>query len=155
MSVLSAILSIFFPLCGTHGATGITPPGVVDFSKLYLQGHSEYLAAPPAYFKTPDQEIPLFHVSPAVLYADILATGQAQPRSFVLDTEPQALQAAYVVRSPNGNFPDVIEIAIIPEPNNESGLIFYSHSIYGESDYGKNKQHAQDWLEMLNTKVSP
>jgi uncharacterized protein (DUF1499 family) len=154
MTLLSLFLSLFFPLCGTQGAAGITPPGVVQFTNLHLQGHSEWLGAPPGVYQQPNQEIPVFNATPEQLFAAIQATAAAQPRTYVLDTEPAALQAAYVVRSPDGNFPDIIEIEIIPEPGNKSGLIFYSHSIYGESDYGKNRKHMQDWLQTLNTKAA-
>jgi len=153
MNIFALFISLFFPLCGTQGATSITPPGVVDFSNLHLQGHSEFLAGPPGYFQHPDQDIPIYNTDPASLYAEVLATGQMLPRTFVLDTDSQDLQAAYVVRTRYGNFPDIIEIAVIPEPDNKSGVIIYSRSIYGAGDYGKNRAHVSAWLDVLNTKV--
>jgi hypothetical protein len=155
MNPFALFLSLFFPLCGTQGAAGITPPGTVDFPRLHLQGHSEYLAGPPGYFPHADQEIPLYDTPPAALFAAFAATAQTQTRTFALDAEPDSFQAAYVTRSRFGNFPDIIEIAVIPEPNNQSGLIFYSRSLYGEGDYGKNQEHAKAWLQTLNAKVTP
>lgn len=154
MSILSFILSALYPLCGTAGATGITPPGVVDFPHLHLQGHSEFFAGPPGYFQKPDQEIPFFTQPPATLFAALQATAAAQPRTYQLDSEPQALQAAYVFRTANANFPDVIEIAVIAEPDNQSGLVFYSYSLYGSYDYGQNRAHAAAWLKTLNQQIS-
>lgn len=155
MNILAFLLSAFYPLCGTVGAAGITPPGVVDFPHLHLQGHSEFFAGPPGFFKKPDQVIPIFNQPPTKLFAAVQATGATQPRMYLLDSEPQALQAAYVFRTANANFPDVIEVAVTPEPNNQSGLIFYSHSLYGSYDDGQNRAHEAAWLQNLNTKVTP
>lgn len=160
MSILAFLLSAFYPLCGTTGAAGLIPPGVVDFAHLRLQGHSEFFAGPPGFFQKPDQIIPLFNQPPATLFAALQATAAAQPRTYQLDSEPQSLQAAYVYRSPNANFPDEIEVAVIPEPDNQSGLVFYSHSLYGSYDYGQNHAHEAAWLKTLNqqtsnTKVTP
>jgi hypothetical protein len=158
MTIFALILSLFFPLCGTQGAAGITPPGVVDFTHLHLLGHSEFLAGPPGYFAQPDQQIPLYNIPPAELYADIIATGPTLPRTTMLDLEPQALQAAYVARSRFSNYPDITELAVIPEPDNQSGLIIYSRALYGAGDYGVNRKHVAAWLQTLQTlqtKVSP
>jgi hypothetical protein len=155
MTIFALVLSMFFPLCGTQGAAGITPPGVVDFSHLQLQGHSEFLAGPPGYFQKPDRQIPIYNIPPADLYAGIIATGPTLPRTYILDSEPQALQAAYVARSRFSNYPDITELAVIPEPNNQSGLIIYSRALYGAGDYGVNREHVAAWLQTLQTKVSP
>jgi hypothetical protein len=48
----------------------------------------------------------------------------------------------------------VIEIAVLPGPNNTSTLILYAHALYGYSDYGVNHSHAIRWLKDLNMKVS-
>ena len=137
MNLAAWFLSLFFPLCGTAGAAGIPPPGVVDFDHLHLQGHSEVLVA-----------------SPAQLYGALQDVAALQARAFPLDAEPRALQAAWVMRTALGNFPDVIEIAVLPEPDGKSSFVFYSHAIYGASDYGVNRKHAIRWLKDLNMKVA-
>ncbi|OYV52539.1 MAG: hypothetical protein B7Z77_01915 [Acidocella sp. 20-58-15] len=155
MTVLAWIMSMIFPLCGTLGANGITPPGLVDFTHLPMQGHSEYLAAPAGFTPTPGIASPIYHLPPAALFATLQAIAPTLPHTFVLDTVPQSLQAAYVIRSPQANFPDILELEVVAEPNNQSSVIIYSHSIYGESDYGKNHEHITIFLNALNAKVAP
>ncbi|MDR3520059.1 MAG: DUF1499 domain-containing protein [Acidocella sp.] len=153
MNLLPWLLSFIFPLCGTLGAIGITPPGTVDFGHLHLQGHSEYLAAPAGFLPAPGITSPAYNLPPAALFATLQAVALTLPRTFPLDSLPQNLQAAYVIRTPAANFPDILELAVVAEPDNKSGVIFYSHSIYGESDYGKNREHILAWLDALNAKV--
>ncbi|MDE8348085.1 MAG: DUF1499 domain-containing protein [Acidocella sp.] len=154
MNFLPWLLSFIFPLCGTLGADGITPPGNVDFGHLHLQGHSEYLAAPAGFLPPPGIISPAYNLPPAALFATLQAIAPTLPRTFTLDSVPPSLQAAYVIRTPEANFPDILELAVVAAPDNKSSVIFYSHSIYGESDYGKNREHILAWLNALNAKVS-
>ena len=155
MNLLPWLLSFIFPLCGTLGANGITPPGNVDFAHLHLQGHSEYLEAPAGFTPTPDSTSPIYPLSPAALFTAVQATAPTLPHIFGLDTVPQSLQAAYVIRTPEANFPDILELQVIAEPHNQSSLIIYSHSVYGLSDYGKNHEHISIFFNALNAKVAP
>jgi hypothetical protein len=151
---VTAFLAMFYPLCGTAGAAGVPAPGVVDFPHLRLIGHSEIFAAPSGFTPAPQLVTQIYPVPPAVLYAQVQNVALLQTRTFALDMEPRALQAAWVVRSAVGNFPDVLEIAVVAEPGGNSGLIIYSHAIYGASDYGVNRKHAIRWLKDLNMKVA-
>jgi uncharacterized protein (DUF1499 family) len=148
------LLAMHYPLCGTMGAAGVPVPGVVDFSHLALMGHSEVLAAPAGFSPAPDIVTPVYDLAPADLFAQVQNVALLQTHTFALDSEPQALQAAWVVRSAGLNFPDVVEIAVLPEPGGKSGLVFYSHAIYGASDYGVNRKHAMRWLKDLQMKVA-
>jgi uncharacterized protein (DUF1499 family) len=154
MNLVAWFLSMVYPLCGTAGAAGIAPPGVVDFGHLRLLGHSEVLVAPSGFAPKPEIVAPVFAMPPAQLYAELQDVAALQPRTFPLDAEPRALQAAWVVRTALGNFPDMIEIAVLPEPDGKSSFIFYSHALYGASDYGVNRKHAIRWLKDLNMKVA-
>jgi len=154
MNLAAWFLSLFFPLCGTAGAAGIPPPGVVDFDHLHLQGHSEVLVAPAGFNPQPDIVAPIFAMTPTQLYGALQDVAALQARAFPLDAEPRALQAAWVMRTALGNFPDVIEIAVLPEPDGKSSFVFYSHAIYGASDYGVNRKHAIRWLKDLQMKVA-
>jgi len=145
---------MFYPLCGTTGTAGISAPGVVDFSHFHLLGHSEVLAAPAWFVPAPQIVTPVYDMAPADLFAQVQNVALLQTRTYVLDDEPQALQAAWVVRTAVGNFPDVVEIAVVAEPGGKSGLIFYSHAVYGASDYGVNRKHAVRWLKDLQMKVA-
>jgi hypothetical protein len=146
--------ALFYPLCATVGATGIPAPGVVDFAHLHLLGHSEILAAPAGFSPAPGLVTPVYDMAPADLFAQVENVAALQPRTFVLDCAPQKLQAAWVIRSAFANFPDVVEVAVLPEPGGRSGLIFYAHALYGVSDYGVNRKHAKRWLKDLEMKVA-
>jgi hypothetical protein len=154
MNLLTFFLAMFYPLCGTAGAAGIPAPGIVDLAHLRLLGHSEILVAPAGFSPPPGMVAPVFHVPPAALFAAFQDVGSLQPRSYALDVEPQALQAAWVIRSGMGNFPDVVEVAVLPAPGGSS-FVFYAHAIYGASDYGVNRKHAERWLKDLQMKVAP
>jgi uncharacterized protein (DUF1499 family) len=153
MRLLPFLVSFLLPLCGTEGASGIAPPGVVDFLHLKRLGHSEVFLAPAGFAVPPDLVAPLFHVPPHKLYELLQGIAAAQPRTFVLDAAPAALQAAWVVRSASGNFPDIVEIEVLAEPGGSS-FVLYSHAIYGWSDYGVNRNRAKKWMELLDMKVA-
>jgi uncharacterized protein (DUF1499 family) len=153
MRVWPLLLSLYFPLCATSGAAGITPPGIVDFSKAHHLPHSGVLAGPVGFAPMPDIITPLYPVPPAALYAALIAVVGAQPRTFALDAEPAQLQAAWVVRSAASNFPDVVAAEVVPEGNGSS-LILLSRSTYGWFDFGVNAARAKDWLQKLQLKVS-
>jgi uncharacterized protein (DUF1499 family) len=154
MNLVTFFLAMVYPLCGTSGANGIPAPGIVDFAHLHLLGHSEFLMAPADFSPTPGMAAPIFHLTPLQLFDAFQDVGSLQPRSYMLDIEPEALQAAWVIRSPVGNFPDVVEIKILPEPDGDSSFVFYAHAIYGASDYGVNRKHAIRWLKDLQMKVA-
>jgi uncharacterized protein (DUF1499 family) len=148
------LLALHYPLCGTAGAAGVPAPGVQDFAHLHRLGHSEVFAAPAGFLPAPDIVTPVFGVPPDVLFAQVQNVAALQPRTYALDIEPQARQAAWVVRSAFANFPDVVEVEVVPEPDGKSGLVFYAHAVYGASDYGVNRKHAMRWLQDLQVKVA-
>jgi len=154
VNFLAYLMSLYLPLCGTTGAAGIPAPGIVDFSQLHLKGHSEFLVAPENFIPKPGLAAPIYQDPPKTLFADLQDVAALQPLTYPLDSEPNALQAAWVVRSKIWNFPDVIEIAVLPAPGGKSTLILYAHALYGYGDYGVNHSHAIRWLEDLNMKVS-
>jgi hypothetical protein len=153
MRLLPYLLSFYLPLCGTAGAAGIAPPGVVDFAHLHLQGHSEFFSAPAGFSPTAEAVTRVYKLPPAQLFAAIRGIAAAEPRTYPLDNEPDALQAAWVVRSAGGNFPDIVEIAVLAAPGGSS-FVFYSHAVYGWSDYGVNARRAKKWVDLLDMKVA-
>jgi len=126
---------------------------VVDFAHLKKLGHSEVFLAPAGFAAPPDVVAPVFHVPPQKLYEVFQGMAAAQPRTYSLDTEPAALQAAWVVRSAAGNFPDIVELGVVAEPGGSS-FVLYSHAIYGWSDYGVNRNRAKKWMEFLDMEVA-
>ncbi len=109
--------------------------------------------APAGFPLSPDIVTPVYKVPPQKLYGLFQAMAAAQPRTFILDTVPAALQATWVVRSAAGNFPDIVEMAALAEPGGSS-FVLYSHAVYGWSDYGVNRNRAKKWMELLNMKVA-
>jgi hypothetical protein len=153
MRWLAWLLSFILPLCGTPGAEGVAPPGVVDFAHLHRLGHSEVLVAPAGFALPPDIRAPVYPIPPARLFAALSALAAAQPRTYALDSAPAQLQAAWVVRSAMANFPDVVEIAVLAEPGGSS-YVLYAHALYGWSDYGVNRRRAANWGKLLDMKVA-
>jgi uncharacterized protein (DUF1499 family) len=155
VGLLPLLLSLVFPACGKPGAQGVAPPGVVDFARLTLpKTPNKALAAPAGFTPTPDLITPRYKVSPSALFAIVGQIAATQPRTYVLDDHPAALQTAWVARSARANFPDVIEMAVRPDPVGGSELILYSHSIYGQSDFGVNAARVKTWLGAIAAKVA-
>ncbi len=155
VGLLPLLLSLVFPACGKPGAQGVTPPGVVDFALLALpKTPNKALAAPAGFTPTPNLITPRYKVSPSALFAIVGQVAAAEPRTFVLDDHPAQLQTAWVARSARANFPDVIEMAVRPDPAGGSELILYSHSIYGQSDLGVNAARVKTWLGAIAAKVA-
>jgi hypothetical protein len=148
------LLSLYYPLCATQGISGIAKPGVVDFTQFHRAPYSNVLAAPEGFVPRPDIITPVYNVPAAVLFADLHAIAAAQPRIYVLDNEPQALQAAWIIRSRLDNFPDIVEIAVLPDGPDKSQLIYYTHALYGWYAYGVPYHRAQNWLAALDMKVN-
>jgi uncharacterized protein (DUF1499 family) len=155
VGLLPLILSLVFPACGKAGAQGVKPPGVVDFANFTLpKTPNKSLAAPAGFRPTPNFVTPHYKVSPTALFAIVEQVAAAAPRVFSLDNHPAQLQASWVARSARANFPDVIEVAVRPDPAGGSELILYSHSIYGQSDLGVNAARLKIWLGAIEAKVA-
>ena len=150
VGMLPLLLSLIFPACGKAGAQGIKPPGLVDFNHLTLpKSPNKALAAPVGFTPNPNLTTPRYKVPPAMLFAEIASVAAAEPRTYKLDSHPAHFQAAWVVRTPVANFPDVVEVAVRPDGADGSALILYSHSIYGYSDFGTNAARLQRWLSAI------
>lgn len=154
VGMLPLVLSLIFPACGKAGAQGIRPPGIVDFNHLVLpKSPNKALAAPVGFAPHPDLTTPRYRMPPTALFAEIASVAAAEPRTYVLDSYPARFQAAWVVRTPAANFPDVVEAAVRPDGADASALILYSHSIYGYSDFGVNQARLKSWLTAIDSKV--
>ena len=154
VGLLPLILSVVFPLCGTAGANGVPAPGIVDFAHLALPTSPNKALAAPAFFTPkPNLVTPTYAVAPAQLFDRVRTTLLAQPHTYALDNHPAHLQAAFVARTPRANFPDIVEIAVQPDPQGGAYLVMYSHSIYGHSDFGANLARLKTWLSAIGAKV--
>ncbi|MDX5930407.1 DUF1499 domain-containing protein [Acidiphilium acidophilum] len=154
VGVLPLLLSLVFPACGKPGAQGVTPPGVVDFDHLVLpKTPNKALAAPAGFSPPPTVITPHYRVSQGKLFGIVGEVAASEPRTYKLDAYPARFQAAFVARSKAANFPDIIEVAVRPAPSGGSELILYSHSIYGQSDFGVNAARVKAWLSAIEARV--
>jgi hypothetical protein len=85
----------------------------------------------------PDFVTPRHRISPEALDTIVASVAQAEPRIYLVD-----------------RFPDLVEAAIRPDLARGRGLILYSHSIYGYSDFGTNAARVRGWLGAITTKVA-
>lgn len=154
VGLLPRVLGLIFPLCATHGATGVTPPGVIDFNHLVRAGTpNTALAAPAGFTPKPDIITPHYDLPAARLFAIVTTVASREKRTYPLDSFPDRLQASFVVRSRRANFPDIVEIAVQPAGADASRLILYSRSIYGYSDFGANGSRLHVWLGAIADRV--
>ena len=147
VGLLPRVLGLIFPLCATQGAAGVTPPGAVDFDHLVRPGTpNTALAAPAGFTPKPDIITPHYDLPARRLFAIVTGIASHRKRTYQLDSLPDRLQAAFVVRSGRANFPDIVELAVRPAGADASRLILYSRSIYGYSDFGVNAARLHVWL---------
>jgi uncharacterized protein (DUF1499 family) len=73
----------------------------------------------------------------------------AQPRTTLHAAFDDRLQAHFVARSALLNFPDLIAVQVTPD----SGLILWSRSLYGRSDFGVNRARLETWLAALEAEL--
>lgn len=153
MRVLPWLLSLVFPLCGTPGNHGIPAPFPLDLQHLPPATASSALIAPPGFVALPKLIAPVFQIPVQQLFADLQAVGAAQPRTYPL-AAPAPDQLAFVVRTPAANFPDIVQLAAVPIGPGRSSYVFYSHSIYGNYDFGVNLQRAKIWAAAIERQVN-
>ncbi|MCC6717235.1 MAG: DUF1499 domain-containing protein [Acetobacteraceae bacterium] len=144
--LLPLLLALLLPACRDHGADGIAPATVIDMTRLVRPATpNTALAAPEGFAPVPDIITPRYAADPDRLFAAIQAVALAQPRVFVHGTFPQLRQAHFVARSALLNFPDLIAVQVTPE----SGLVLWSRSVHGRSDFGVNRARLAAWLAAL------
>ena len=71
-----------------------------------------------------------------------------EPRVYPLGRFNDKLQAAYVARSRVLNFPDLVQVAAVPDGQG-SWPVIYSRSVYGRYDFGVNRQRVETWLSRI------
>jgi uncharacterized protein (DUF1499 family) len=75
---------------------------------------------------------------------------QGEPRVKELRRNVDATQIDYVQRSAFWRFPDVITIRFIPISEKKTTIAIYSRSVYGQGDFGVNKERIRAWIAKLN-----
>lgn len=145
---LPRLLARFYPACAFDGAGGLPEAAPLDFTALKRpRAKNACLAAPPGMHVQPDILTRLRHVPPLKLFAALRAIAEATPRTTLQAVYGDLMQAHYVCRSARCNFPDLVAMQVTPD----SMPLLFSRSVYGELDFGVNRQRLVAWLTALDT----
>ncbi|MDQ2801926.1 MAG: DUF1499 domain-containing protein [Pseudomonadota bacterium] len=148
------ILGLILPACGTRGPAGLPAAVPLDLANLRRPASpNTALAAPPNVGPVPDIASQHFDVPPPVLYAALRRVAETELRVFLQERFDARLQAAYVARSAFWNFPDLVQVAAVPDSAGSRPVI-YSRSVYGRYDFGVNRRRAEAWLARLPQAVA-
>jgi uncharacterized protein (DUF1499 family) len=156
MSPLAWLIGLVLPACGFPAAEGLPTPPLTDVAHIARPASpNTALAAPAGFTPAPDIVTPHYKLDAQALFAAILSVAAGQGRTYQAALYPAQLQAHYVARSAVFNFPDRIMLQVVAEGPRESGLILYSGSVYGRSDFGVNRRRIETWLAALQMKLLP
>jgi uncharacterized protein (DUF1499 family) len=151
MRVFALLLALLLPGCRGQGAAGLAPAEPIDMARIVRPATpNTALAAPAGFSPAPDIVTPTYRADPDRLFAAIQAVALGQRRVFAHGAFPAQRQAHFVARSAVLNFPDLIAVQVTPIGPAESGLILWSRSVYGRSDFGVNRARLAAWLAALD-----
>ena len=128
----------------------------VDFATLVRPSSpNTYLVCPKdRCAAAPDEDGPIYAVPPAQLFERARTLLAAEPRTEVVQDQPEALRLVLVQRSFVFRFPDTITIQVFPLPDGNSTLAIYSKSNYGYGDLGVNKDRVRSWIGLIDAQVA-
>ena len=95
---------------------------------------------------------PIFERSQADLFAHVQSVLKQQPRTEIQSINTQNFSLVAKQRSLLFRFPDIIQIKIITEGENQSSVYLYSQSVYGHYDFKVNKKRSEHWLLLFQNK---
>jgi len=149
--VLPLLLALLLPACRGTGAEGLERPAPIDMTQLARPSTpNTALAAPAGFSPPPDIVTPAYAADPDRLFAVVQAIALLQPRTFAHGAATGTRQAHYVARSALLNFPDLVTVQVTPS----AGLILWSRSVYGRSDFGTNRARLVVWLAALEAALA-
>ena len=102
----------------------------------------------------PDEEGPIYAVPAAQLYERAKTLLAAEPRTEVVQAQPETLRLVLVQRSFVFRFPDTITIQVFPLSDGGSTLAIYSQANYGYGDFGVNKDRVRAWIALIDAQVA-
>jgi uncharacterized protein (DUF1499 family) len=145
-----AILSLFALAACSADTTG------VDFATLVRPSSpNTYLVCPRDRCATPpDEEGPLYAVPAAQLFERARTRLAAEPRTEVVQEQPEIFRLVLVQRSAFFRFPDTITVQVFPLPDGDSTLAIYSRSNYGYGDFGVNEDRVRSWIGLIDAQVA-
>ena len=143
------MLGLILPACGARGSAGLPAAVPLDLASVRRPASPKTaLAAPSNLDPAPDIASPRYDVPPPVLYAALRRVAETEQRVFLQARFDERLQAAYVARSAFWNFPDLVQVAAVPDGAGSQPVI-YSRSVYGRYDFGVNRKRVESWLARL------
>jgi uncharacterized protein (DUF1499 family) len=147
---LAALLSAFAVAACSADTAG------VDFATLVRPSSpNTYLVCPKdRCAAAPDEEGPIYAVPAAQLFERTRTLLAAEPRTEVVQDQPQILRLVLVQRSAFFRFPDTVTLQVFPLPDGGSTLAIYSQSNYGYGDFGVNKDRVRAWIGLLDAQVA-
>jgi uncharacterized protein (DUF1499 family) len=147
---LPAILSVFALAACSADTAG------VDFATLVRPSSpNTYLVCPKNRCAAmPDEEGSIYAVRAAQLFEQARTLVAAEPRTEVVQEQPEALRLVLVQRSAFFRFPDTITLQVFALPDGDSTLAIYSQSNYGYGDFGVNKDRVRNWIGLIDAQVS-
>jgi uncharacterized protein (DUF1499 family) len=148
------------PLAALLAALGIAACSAdtagVDFATLVRPSSpNTYLACPrDRCTAAPDEDGPIYAVPAAQLFERARTLLAAEPRTDVVQNQPETLRLVLVQRSAFFRFPDTITVQVFPLPDGNSTLAVYSQSNYGYGDFGVNKDRVRAWIGLIDAQVA-
>jgi hypothetical protein len=154
MNPLAWLIGLLLPACGFPAAEGLPTPPLMDIAHIVRPASpNTALAAPDGFTPPPDIVTPHYRIPAAGLFVLVQGMAAGQKRTYPAAFYPDQLQAHYVARSAVFNFPDLVMVQVREEGPNDSDLIVYSRSIYGQSDFGVNRGRVEAWLAAIQMKL--
>lgn len=128
----------------------------VDFATLVRPSTpNSYLVCPADRCAAVADEPGPVYAAPAVeLLARIRAILSAEPRTRLMQDQPERLRLVFVQRSRIFRFPDTVTVQLFSLPDGGATLAMYSHSNYGRSDLGVNKERVRRWLDLIEAEAT-
>jgi uncharacterized protein (DUF1499 family) len=128
----------------------------VDFATLVRPSSpNTYLVCPKdRCAAVPDEEGPIYAVPSAQLFERARTLLAAEPRTEVVQDQPETFRLVLVQRSAFFRFPDTITLQAFPLLDGTSTLAIYSQSNYGYGDFGVNKDRVRSWIGLIDAQVA-
>jgi uncharacterized protein (DUF1499 family) len=147
---LAAFLSVFALAACSADTLG------VDFATLVRPSSpNTYLVCPKdRCAAAPDEDGPIYAVPAAQLFERARTLLSAEPRTEVVQDQPETFRLVLVQRSAFFRFPDTITIQVFPLPDGGSTLAIYSQANYGYGDFGVNKDRVRAWIILIDAQVA-
>jgi uncharacterized protein (DUF1499 family) len=123
----------------------------VDFARLVRPSTpNTYLVCPRDRCRaTADEEGPVYAIPAAQLFERARTAISGEPRTELVQNQPEPMRLVFVQRSLVFRFPDTITVQVFPLADGGSTLAMYSQSNYGRSDFGVNKARVRRWLAFI------